>query len=172
VLLDIFEEASDASLVGEGVIAKSQSEQAAIWSLREDSDLVARPHGAILSYDVSIEAGEIAGFLARWDAARALACPEAGSYVFGHLGDCNLHVCLAVTPEQARDHAGIDRAFYGAVAATPAASFSAEHGIGLSKRAELAARSPAAKLAMMRRIKAALDPAGIMNPGKVLDQAP
>ncbi len=172
VLLDIFEEASDASLVGEGVIAKSQSEQAAIWSLREDSDLVARPHGAILSYDVSIEAGEIAGFLARWDAARALACPEAGSYVFGHLGDCNLHVCLAVTPEQARDHAGIDRAFYGTVAATPAASFSAEHGIGLSKRAELAARSPAAKLAMMRRIKAALDPAGIMNPGKVLDQAP
>ncbi|RCW87112.1 FAD-binding oxidoreductase [Paracoccus lutimaris] len=168
VLLDIFEEAAEAGLVGDGVIAKSQSEQAAMWSLREDSDLVARPRGAILSYDVSIEAGEIAGFVARWDAARARACPQAGSYVFGHLGDCNLHVCLSVTPDEARDHAAIDEVFYGVVAATSAASFSAEHGIGLSKRAQLAQRKPPAMLAAMRRVKTALDPAGVMNPGKVL----
>ena len=169
VLLDIFEEGAEAALVRDGIIAKSQSEQAAIWSLREDSDLIARPHGAILSYDVSIEAGEIAAFLARWDAARAQVCPQAGSHVFGHLGDCNLHVCLSVTPDEARDHAAIDRAFYGAVAATPAASFSAEHGIGLTKRAELAQRKPPAMLAAMRVVKAALDPAGVMNPGKVLE---
>ena len=171
-LIDIFEDAIGAGLVSDGVIAKSQEEQARIWSLREDSDLVARPRGAILSYDVSIEAGQIAGFIARWDAARAQACPQVGSFVFGHLGDCNLHVCLSVTPAEAQDHAAIDQAFYGAVAATPAASFSAEHGIGLGKRAELAQRSPAAMLAVMHVLKKALDPAGVMNPGKVLERAP
>ncbi len=66
----------------------------------------------------------------------------------------------------------IDRAFYGAVAATPAASFSAEHGIGLGKRAELAQRSPPAVLAVMHVLKKALDPAGLMNPGKVLERLP
>lgn len=167
-LIDIFEDAVAAGLVSDGVIAKSPDEQAMIWSLREDSDLIARPRGAILSYDVSIEAGEIAGFLDRWQAARAQACPQAGSFVFGHLGDCNLHVCLSVTPEEASGHAAIDRAFYDAVAATPAASFSAEHGIGLAKRAELARRGPAPLLAVMGALKSALDPAGVMNPGKVL----
>ena len=167
-LIDIFEDAVAAGLVSDGVIAKSPDEQAMIWSLREDSDLIARPRGAILSYDVSIEAGEIAGFLERWQAARAQACPQAGSFVFGHLGDCNLHVCLSVTPEEASGHAAIDRAFYDAVAATPAASFSAEHGIGLAKRAELARRGPAPLLAVMGALKSALDPAGVMNPGKVL----
>lgn len=171
-LIDIFEDAVGAGLIRDGVIAKSQDEQARIWSLREDSDLVARVRGAVLSYDVSIEAGQIAGFLDRWDMARAQACPQTGSFVFGHLGDCNLHVCLAVTPEQALDHEAIDRAFYDAVAATPAASFSAEHGIGLGKRAELAQRSPAAMLAVMHVLKRALDPAGVMNPGKVLDRTP
>ena len=172
VLIDIFEDALAAGLVSNGVVAKSHEEQVRIWSLREDSDLVARPRGAILSYDVSIEAGQIAGFLDRWDAARAQACPQVGSFVFGHLGDGNLHVCLAVTPEEARDHKAIDRAFYGAVAATPAASFSAEHGIGLGKRAELAQRSPPAVLAVMHVLKKALDPAGLMNPGKVLERLP
>ena len=169
-LIDIFEDAVAAGLVSDGVIAKSPDEQAMIWSLREDSDLIARPRGAILSYDVSIEAGEIAGFLERWQAARAQGCPQAGSFVFGHLGDCNLHVCLSVTPEEASEHAAIDRAFYDAVAATPAASFSAEHGIGLAKRAELARRGPAPLLAVMAALKSALDPAGVMNPGKVLDR--
>lgn len=169
-LLDLFQEAAEAGLVSDGVIAKSRAEQAAIWALREDSDLVTRPRGAMLSYDVSIEAGEIADFVARWDEVRALACPQVGSYVFGHLGDCNLHVCLSVTPDEARDHAAVDAAFYGVVAQTPAASFSAEHGIGLSKRAELARRRAPASLAVMRRLKATLDPAGVMNPGKVLDQ--
>lgn len=169
-LIDLFEDAIGAGLVRDGVIAKSPDEQAMIWSLREDSDLVARPRGAILSYDVSIEAGQIAAFLDHWEAARAQTCPQVGSFVFGHLGDCNLHVCLAVTPAEARDHAAIDRAFYDAVAATPGASFSAEHGIGLGKRAELAQRSPAAMLAVMHILKKALDPMGVMNPGKVLDR--
>ena len=73
-----------------------------------------------------------------------------------------------MTPEEASGHAAIDRAFYDAVAATPAASFSAEHGIGLAKRAELARRGPAPLLAVMGALKSALDPAGVMNPGKVL----
>ena len=71
LLLSIFEAAAERDLVQDGVIAKSDSERAAIWAIREDTDLIARPLGAMLSFDVSIEADRIDDFLRRWDDARA-----------------------------------------------------------------------------------------------------
>lgn len=170
LLAELFQTAADDDLVQDGVIAKSQAERDLIWSIREDSDLVARPLGAMLSYDISIEAAGIDDFLTRWDAARGRAFPDTRSFVFGHLGDCNLHVCLGLTPDARARRGAIDDLFYGVVAATPGASLSAEHGIGLQKRARLAAGKPAVMLDLMGQIKRALDPQSIMNPGKVLDQ--
>lgn len=171
LLLSIFEAAAEQDLVQDGVIAKSQSERAAIWAIREDTDLIMRPLGAMLSFDVSIEATHIEDFMRRWDLARSQSFPHLKSYTFGHLGDCNLHICIALTPEDKRNRGPIDDLFYATLADTPGASFSAEHGIGLQKRARLvAAKSPAA-LDLMRQLKQMLDPKGIMNPGKVLDQS-
>ncbi|WP_111558775.1 FAD-binding oxidoreductase [Paracoccus sediminilitoris] len=171
LLLSIFEAAAERDLVQDGVIAKSDSERAAIWAIREDTDLIARPLGAMLSFDVSIEADRIDDFLRRWDDARERDMPDIQSHVFGHLGDCNLHVCVALTPQAKQDRGRIDDLFYATLAATPGASFSAEHGIGLQKRARLAASKSPDTLSLMRQLKRMLDPKGIMNPGKVLDQA-
>ena len=171
LLLSTFEAAMADDLVQDGVIAKSEAERAAIWAIREDTDLIARPLGAMLSFDVSIEASLIDDFLRRWDEARAAQMPDIHSYVFGHLGDCNLHVCVGLTPEAKRDRGPIDDLFYATLVATPGASFSAEHGIGLQKRARLVAAKSPEVLSLMRQVKQMLDPNGIMNPGKVL-QAP
>ena len=169
LLLSIFEAAMADDLVQDGVIAKSEAERAAIWAIREDTDLIARPLGAMLSFDVSIEARLIDDFLRRWDEARTAQMPDIQSHVFGHLGDCNLHVCVALTPEAKRDRGPIDDLFYATLAATPGASFSAEHGIGLQKRARLVAAKSPEVLSLMRQVKHMLDPNGIMNPGKVLE---
>jgi FAD/FMN-containing dehydrogenase len=171
MLLAIFEAASEQDLVQDGVIAKSDAERAAIWAIREDSDLMARPLGAMLSYDVSIEAARIEGFVARWNHARQQQFPDIQSYVFGHLGDCNLHICVGLTPEDKINRAPIDDLLYGLLADTPGTSFSAEHGIGLQKRGRLALTKSPAALALMRQLKQTLDPKGIMNPGKMLDQS-
>ncbi|WP_417728831.1 FAD-binding oxidoreductase [Roseovarius sp.] len=168
LLLSIFEDAAEAGHVADGVIAKSQTEQLAIWSIREDTDLIAQPLGAFLSYDISIEANEITGFLDRWDRARATHFPELDSFVFGHLGDCNLHVCMAVSPDTKQNRGPIDDIFYDTVTSTPGSSISAEHGIGLGKRKQLPHNRSPASLALMRQIKATLDPKAIMNPGKLL----
>lgn len=168
LLLAIFEAAAEKELVQDGVIAKSDAERAVIWAIREDSDLMMRPLGAMLSYDISIEAARIDDFIARWTKAQAQHFPDVHSYVFGHMGDCNLHLCVGLTPDAKRNRGPIDDLLYATLADTPGASFSAEHGIGLQKRARLAASKPAATLNLMHQLKQTLDPKGIMNPGKVL----
>ena len=168
LLLALFEECLASDLVHDGVIASSGTERAAIWAIREDSDLVSRPQGAMLSYDVSVEAARIDSVLSRWDTVRSKHAPDITSYVFGHLGDCNLHVCIGLTPEAKRDRARIDDLFYGVMAEMEGVSISAEHGIGLQKRGPLAATKPPQMLDLMSRLKAMMDPHGILNPGKLL----
>jgi FAD/FMN-containing dehydrogenase len=167
-LLSLFEIAAAKDLVTDGVVAKSIAEKAAIWNIREDSDLVAKSHGAMLSYDVSIETNKIGTFVENWQAECALHFPEVPSFIFGHLGDGNLHVCLSVTAHQKRNRTVIDDVFYDVIRAVPGSSMSAEHGIGLSKRQHLYRSRSATSLTLMHQIKKSLDPLGIMNPGKLL----
>ncbi len=127
--------------------------------------------GAVLSNDISLPLSEVPAFIARAGAAIAALGPFRIN-CFGHLGDGNLH--YNVFPA-----AGVDRAAHGNVkepllrlindlVAEHEGSFSAEHGVGRVKVAELERYGDPAKLAAMRAIKAALDPLGIMNPGAVL----
>jgi FAD/FMN-containing dehydrogenase len=165
-------EAVEAGLAGDGVIAQSEAQRAAMWGLREMIPEGNRRVGAIASHDISVPLSAIAGFIAA--AERDVAAVDASVRVncFGHLGDGNLHYNLfPAEGRRAADYRGVAERLTQAVHDRVHAlggSISAEHGIGRAKRDELAARGDPAKLAAMRAIKAALDPGGILNPGAVL----
>ncbi|SHJ14194.1 FAD-binding oxidoreductase [Wenxinia saemankumensis] len=167
----LFEAAMEAGLAVDGVLATSEAQRAALWHLRESIPLGNRAVGAIASHDVSLPLSEIAGFVAEAPAELARIA-EIRINCFGHLGDGNLHYNAFPVPGRRReDYAAvkgdIQRCVHDMVAAR-GGSISAEHGIGRLKVADLERYGDPAKLSMMRAVKAALDPAGIMNPGAVL----
>lgn len=158
-------EAMEAGDVLDAVIAQSQTQAKALWKLREaPAEMNANMHPPI-NFDVSLPQADIGRFAQACQAAFDARWPGNHSIFFGHVGDGNLHVstdgktvngeCDAVEAELYR----IVGEFQGSV--------SAEHGIGLHKKPYLALSRTPQELAAMRAIKAALDPLGLMNPGKV-----
>ena len=171
VLGDIYEAAATEGLVDDAVLAASGAQRQMLWDLRERIPEANRRIGAVASHDISLPLSEIAAFLPRADATlRALGPFRINA--FGHLGDGNLH--YNVFPPQGEDRAtwaghapAVTRAVHDLVH-EHGGSISAEHGIGRLKTAELARYGDPAKLSAMRRIKQALDPLGILNPGAVI----
>jgi len=161
---------------GEAVdIAVAGNEQQArtLWQLREGIPLAQAAEGLNIKHDVGLPLSALADFVDAADAALEAVAPGARHITFGHLGDGNLHYNLQAPP--GADAAGFLAAHEQAVndcvyelVARFGGTFSAEHGIGRLKRGELAARKPAAAVAMMRAIKTALDPQGLFNPGVLL----
>lgn len=170
-LEDLFEVAVAADLAYDGVIARSEAQRAAFWNLRESIPEANRRIGSISSHDIALPLSEIPDFIDR--GAEIVA--EIGAFrinCFGHLGDGNLHYNVFPVPGRSRDDHLAERdrirtAVHDLVHQM-GGSFSAEHGIGRLKVGDLERYADPAKLAMMRAIKAALDPQGIMNPGAVL----
>lgn len=167
----LYEAGAEAELVSDGVIATSEAQAAAIWSLRETIPLANRKVGAVSSHDISLPLSAIPGFIA--EAPRAIA--GLGAFrvnCFGHLGDGNLH--WNVFPERGHAKAEHDavrdevKRMVHDLVHSLGGSVAAEHGVGRLKVADLARYADPGKLAAMWAIKAALDPAGIMNPGAVL----
>lgn len=167
---DLFEAAGD--LVLDAVIAQSETQRLAFWTLRESLPLANRRIGAISSHDISVPVSEIPDFI---ETARAMLT-AMGDYrinCFGHVGDGNLHFNVFPAPGKRREdylqgREAIKRAVHDLVAGAYDGSVSAEHGVGRLKAEDLERYEDPAKLAMMRAIKAALDPRGILNPGAVL----
>ncbi|ARC88649.1 FAD-binding oxidoreductase [Rhodovulum sp. MB263] len=170
-LEDLFAAAFEAGLVPDGLVARSEAQRQDFWAMREAIPLANRRIGAIASHDIALPLSAIPDFIAT--AGPALA--RIGRFrinCFGHLGDGNLHYNVFPLPGETRaDHEArreaITRCVHDLVARFEG-SISAEHGIGRLKVAELAHYGDPTRLAVMRAIKAALDPAGIMNPGAVL----
>jgi FAD/FMN-containing dehydrogenase len=164
--------AIDDGIARDAVIASSGAERAAFWRLRETIPEAQGREGASLKHDISVEPAKIPAFI---EAGRALLerlAPGARLVAYGHLGDGNLHYNLSepVGGDGGRLAARSDeirRAVHDLVAAF-GGSISAEHGIGQSKVGELERYEDPAALGLMRAIKHAIDPDGIMNPGKVL----
>jgi FAD/FMN-containing dehydrogenase len=159
-------------LVRDAVVAGGPTQAAALWALREGISEAQNFEGPSLKHDVTVPISRLAEFVERTDAALATAAPGIRVVSYGHVGDGNLHYNLsgpAGTPaEQFLARAGdLSRIVYDTTASFEG-SFSAEHGIGVAKRDALATYKDAVELELMRGVKGLLDPAGLMNPGKVL----
>lgn len=157
--------ALDAGTVLDAVVAQSGAQTDALWAVRDGSADLKRVFWPHVGYDVSIPAAAIGDFRDACGAALRARWPEVEALFFGHVGDANLHICVkagdGVQPED-----GFDAVVYGLVRQWNGA-VSAEHGIGLQKRAWLGHSRSAEDIALMRTLKRALDPRGILNPGKI-----
>ncbi|MEO3998409.1 FAD-binding oxidoreductase [Mesorhizobium sp. CAU 1732] len=169
---EILGEGLELGMVSDATIAANLSQAGAFWRLRESMSDSQKPEGASIKHDVSVPVASIPDFIpAAWAAVTTLE-PQARLVCFGHMGDGNLHYNISQPvggePDAflARYRAVNDavhtvvRSFHG--------SISAEHGIGRMKRDELIATAPPVAIDLMRRVKRAFDPAGIMNPNKVI----
>lgn len=166
------EEALTRGIVEDAAIAASQGQRNEFWRLRESIPEAQIREGGSIKHDVSVAVGDVPAFIA--EATRAVEAFEPGCRVvcFGHLGDGNMHFNVS-------QPIGADKAAYLSrwdamnevvheIVMRMGGSYSAEHGIGRLKRELLARTKDPAALAAMRAVKAALDPNGVMNPGKVL----
>ena len=175
----LFADALDRDLVSDGVIAQSGAQAADFWHLREHLPEANRAIGAIASHDISLPLSAVPGFISD---AGALVARLVHGYLgdkeairincFGHLGDGNLHFNLFPARGRGREEydairGALSEAVHEMVMAREG-SFSAEHGVGRLKVGELARWGDPAKLRLMRAVKVAVDPLGIMNPGAVL----
>lgn len=164
--------AVEDGLVADAVIAQSGDQRQALWHLRESMSEAQRYEGGSIKHDISVPTSSVPEFLARADAAVRKLEPSLRICAFGHAGDGNIHYNLS-QPVGMDKQAYLDRWFefnrvVHDIVADLDGSFSAEHGIGRLKVGELERYRDPVELDLMRTIKAALDPHGIMNPGRVL----
>jgi FAD/FMN-containing dehydrogenase len=157
--------AIESGLVADAVIATSKAQRDSIWALRDDVEQFFRM-GMPVTFDISLPVGEMEAYVADALARLEKEWPAYRRFVFGHLGDGNLHFIVAGPPSREAKH-GIERCVYEPLAAR-SGSVSAEHGIGLEKQPWLPLSRSPAELALMQQIKRTLDPNGILNPGRVL----
>jgi FAD/FMN-containing dehydrogenase len=172
VLEGALAQALEQDLAVDATLARNVAQREDFWRLRESVPAAQRAAGASLKHDISVPVSSLADFIERGATLVEQLIPEGFLVAYGHIGDGNLHFNV-------NQRAGADSALFLAreaplrravhdLVASLGGSFSAEHGIGQLKVAELERYAPPAELAAMRRIKQALDPNGILNPGKVL----
>jgi FAD/FMN-containing dehydrogenase len=166
----VLADAVEQGLVADGTIAQSDAQRANMWRIREGQSEATRHMGFIVRTDVTVPISDLPVLIDRMQAWVAGAAPNVTLIPFGHVGDGNLHFNFVTPPEELERLRPIllDR-LYDEVQRLHG-SFSAEHGIGRLKATELRARKPALDLELMRRLKRALDPAGILNPGVILGE--
>ena len=154
------------------LIAENQAQADSFWHIRETIPLSKRAYGTAINHDVSVPVSAIPAFLDATEAEIHKVAEEAEIVAFGHVGDGNLHYS-ACEPKDANspvlsNHAGEITRIVHEQAMKFGGSISAEHGVGRLKRDELERIRPPAATEAMRAIKLALDPEGIMNPGRVV----
>ncbi|MDE2368101.1 MAG: FAD-binding oxidoreductase [Burkholderiales bacterium] len=173
-------DAMEAGLVGDAAISTSLAQFDALWALREDISEAQSAEGRTIKHDIALPISRIAEFVAATDAAIAAQFAGVRLVVFGHVGDGNLHYNVSPAADRlGREHEGgfvaleapLNRLVHDAVAAR-GGSISAEHGLGVLRRDEAARYKSAVELKLMRAVKTALDPLGLMNPAKLLPPGP
>ena len=165
-------EAASAGLILDGVVATSLAQAQGLWKLRDSLSEAQKPEGGSLKHDVSVPISSIPRFIDEASRAVIAAVPGARPVPFGHLGDGNIHFNIS-------QQIGGDKAAFLArmddvarlvhdIVHTYGGSISAEHGIGVAKVDEITRYKSPVALEAMRAVKRAIDPKGIMNPGKVV----
>ena len=172
VMESVLEQALSDGLVEDAALAESDAQRQAMWRLREEHAEAQKREGASVKNDVSVPVSRVPDLIERAGEAVRRLIPGVRPVPFGHLGDGNIHMNLQQPPDMdaaaflARDHEIMDAV--NEVVRELDGSFSAEHGVGLLKPYMMETWRGGPELDAMRRIKAAMDPLGIMNPGKVL----
>jgi len=169
---NLLETAFEAGWIEDAVIAQSEQQRDAFWNLREAMSSAQKPEGASIKHDVSVPVSAVPDFLAQADRAVLHAMPQARIVAFGHMGDGNIHYNISQPKDgSAETHLArrkeINALVYD-ITLGLGGSISAEHGIGQLKRDLLADIRAPIEIDLMRRIKRVFDPAGILNPGKVI----
>ena len=159
------EQAMAAGLLVDAAIAQSQAEAAAIWALRDDVGQVMR-HGRPFAYDISLPIESMPRYLDAVRPAIAGRFPNHRTWVFGHLGDGNLHLVSFVGDDSPQARVDADAIVYRPLEAL-GGSVSAEHGIGFEKKDWLGISRSPQEIDLMRSLKHCLDPLGILNPGRI-----
>ncbi|VAW11826.1 D-2-hydroxyglutarate dehydrogenase [hydrothermal vent metagenome] len=166
----------DAGEVIDAAIAASTAQAAMFWHLRLALSEVQKAEGGSIKHDISVPVADIPAFIDQASAAALAVVPGGRPVAFGHLGDGNLHFNISQPAGADRDAfmarwSEVNAAVHGVVTAF-GGSISAEHGIGRLKRRLLAQTADPVGLALMKSLKQTLDPNGILNPGKVLEDGP
>jgi FAD/FMN-containing dehydrogenase len=162
----------EEGIVDDAVIAANLTQRAGFWKLRDEMSAAQKPEGGSIKHDISVPVAAVPAFIEEANAAVVKLIPGSRPVPFGHLGDGNIHYNVSqpiggnTADFLARWHEVNEVVF--AIVLRMGGSISAEHGIGVLKRDELPDVKDKVAIELMRRIKAMLDPQGIMNPGKVL----
>ena len=170
--LEVFEQCTNAGWVTDGVMSQSDAQAAALWKLREGITESLAPHRPYKN-DIAVRISAVPAFIAEMHALLAREYPDFDVVWFGHIGDGNLHINI-LKPDSLDDSdfvAKCDRVtkLLGETLARHGGSISAEHGIGLVKKPYLSSTRSAAEIALMRSVRSAFDPLGLINPGKLFD---
>lgn len=159
------EEVWDEAGVLDGVVATSLQQAQRIWRLREETE-IERKHRHPPSFDVSMPGGAIDSYIAQVQAGLKELAPDFAAYVYGYLADGNLHITVTVDGPVAHEvHAAVEDVLYAGLRGL-GGSFSAEHGVGIEKRAAYERYADPVKRYLAQAIKALLDPRGVLRPGK------
>ncbi len=162
----------DSGRVSDAVLAKSEAQSQALWALRENISEAQKIEGISIKHDIALPVSHIAAFIQRAGEALKAVSPDVRIVCFGHVGDGNLHYNLSKVDAQSNEDfiaqtPEINRIVYHLVCEL-GGSISAEHGLGQLKRNEVLQYKSPTEMDLMRSVKAALDPQGLMNPGKLL----
>ncbi|MFG1410974.1 FAD-binding oxidoreductase [Xanthobacter sp. VTT E-85241] len=176
ILMGTLEALMEKGWVEDALLAQSERQRADMWAVRETVPEGEKHAGGSVKHDISVPISALDAFLEQGGAAVAAYDPALMLSVYGHVGDGNIHYNIVVPPGEdrlgftRRIEAGLAHELY-AIAATLGGSFSAEYGIGRLKRDLLERYGDPVRRALMGRVKAAFDPAGLMNAGAMVDPA-
>ena len=167
-LQDAFEDAYRAGLIADAVVAGSEAQRRELWAIRDDVEQV-HQYQPMFIFDVSLRVSKMEAYVEEVNRRLAAAFGKYVNFTFGHIGDGNIHFGTSAGDDESA-HDQVKKAVYEPLAAI-GGSVSAEHGVGLDKKKYLALSRNSAEIALMRKLKDALDPKGILNPGKIFDRA-
>jgi len=163
----IVEAALEQGLIVDAVVAQSEAQRQQLWALRDDVEQAFR-YGPVFLFDVSLRIPLMEDYVAKVDEGLAAEFSEFHNFTLGHMGDGNLHFAIWVGDDSAASRQAVERCVYSPLEAI-AGSVSAEHGVGLEKKPYLSIARSSVEIELMRTLKHALDPKGLLNPGKIFD---
>ncbi|MGI9324992.1 MAG: FAD-binding oxidoreductase [Pseudomonadales bacterium] len=160
-------DALESELIVDAVVAQSEAQRLQLWAMRDDVEQCFR-YSPTYTFDVSLRISHMHDYVAEVNQRLAQKYEDFKNFTFGHMGDGNLHFVIAVGAGGPEHRRAVEGCVYEPLAAI-AGSVSAEHGVGLEKKPYLDISRTPAEVALMATLKKALDPKGILNPGKVFD---